>query len=280
MRIALIADIHANLPALEAVLLAIRQKHKPDMILSLGDQINLGPCPRETLALLRDHHVVCLHGNHEGYVLAAMKGDPAYDGANFSAVRWNAHRLSEAEITFPQTYELGGVTFCHAMPGNDRFPVHDVHKALPLLQKMTFDRPTHIICGHGHNPSHYRVGNLTLDCIGSVGCMDDAPPGIAPYVLLTIDRFGAALEPFFAGYDVCALKPLFLSSGMAESCPVMSHLISLQMTTNHDYLLPFVQLAWSLARSRRQDMISEDVWQETDRIFAWPDGVSTHSYWR
>ena len=75
MRIALIADIHANLPALEAVLRDIRRKHSPDRIISLGDQINLGPCPRETMALLRENGVTCLHGNHERYMLAMRAGE-------------------------------------------------------------------------------------------------------------------------------------------------------------------------------------------------------------
>ena len=51
--IALMADIHANLPAAEAVIADIRRKHKPDRIVSLGDQVNLGPAPRDTLRLLR-----------------------------------------------------------------------------------------------------------------------------------------------------------------------------------------------------------------------------------
>lgn len=51
--IALVADIHSNILALEAILKDIRRKHKPDRIISLGDQINLGPAPRETLGLLK-----------------------------------------------------------------------------------------------------------------------------------------------------------------------------------------------------------------------------------
>lgn len=90
MRIALIADIHGNLPALEAVMRDIRTRRKPDCILSLGDQVNLGPCPKETLALLRAENARCLHGNHERYILSAMRGDPAYAPVNFAAARWNA----------------------------------------------------------------------------------------------------------------------------------------------------------------------------------------------
>ena len=100
VRIALIADVHSNLPALEAVLTDIR-RHHPDRIVSLGDQVNLGPSPRETMALLRSEGVTCLHGNHERYILSAMAGDPAYAGANFESLRYNAARLTAQEITLP-----------------------------------------------------------------------------------------------------------------------------------------------------------------------------------
>lgn len=68
MKILILADIHGNLPALQAVL-DYAQHRKPDMIISLGDQINIGPCGREVMDLLREHHVLCLRGNHERYVL-------------------------------------------------------------------------------------------------------------------------------------------------------------------------------------------------------------------
>ena len=67
--IALMADIHANLPAAEAVIADIRRKHKPDRIVSLGDQVNLGPAPCDTLR--RNHRrkdifldMVVLRRNH------------------------------------------------------------------------------------------------------------------------------------------------------------------------------------------------------------------------
>lgn len=120
--IALVADIHSNILALEAILKDIRRKHKPDRIISLGDQINLGPAPRETLDLLKQENAICLHGNHERYVLSAMQHDPAYAGANFASLEFNVKQLSEEEITFPKSLMIDGVTFCHAMPDEDRFP--------------------------------------------------------------------------------------------------------------------------------------------------------------
>ena len=280
MRIALLADIHANLPALEAVLRDIRRKQQPDRILSLGDQINLGPCPRETMALLRDNDVTCLHGTHERYVLSAMAGDPAYSGANFASLRFNASQLTAEEITLPKVLRIASVTFTHAMPEDDRFPVNDPELALPRLREMRFEQPTHIVCGHGHNPTYYRIGNLTLDGIGSLGCMDDGAPGIAAYTTLRLKQDEAVLQPCFVPYDTRALKPLFSKSGMVEICPVMAHIACKQMELNHDFLVPFVTLAGQISKEKGEAQISEESWKEADARYPWPDGVSTAAFWR
>ncbi|MBQ7885381.1 MAG: metallophosphoesterase [Clostridia bacterium] len=279
MRIALIADVHSNLLALEAVMKAVK-KHKPDRIISLGDQVNLGPCPRETLALLKAENAACLHGNHERYILSAMAGDPGYAGANFASLRYNASLLTAQEITFPQEMQLEGVTFCHAMPGDDRFPVFEPELALPRLREMTFDQPTHIVCGHGHNPSHIHSGNVTIDSIGSVGCMDDGVPGTAPFVILTLEHGQAMLRPYYVSYETRHMKDIFKRSGMADYCPVMAHLICLQMTRNQDFLVRFVQSALTISRARGESIISSQSWLDTDAAFDWPDGVSTAQFWK
>lgn len=280
MRIALVADIHANLPALQAALQDIERRHSPDLIASLGDQINLGPCPRETLTLLHEKQVKCLHGNHERYVESAIRGDPAYAGANFASLRFNAKRLTLEELSFPEQMRIGPVLLCHAMPGDDRFPVNDPELALPRLRTMSFPERTHIICGHGHNTISYRVGNLTLNGIGSTGCQDDGVPGIANYAVLDIEADGASLRPCFAAYDTRALKPLFRESGMADFCPIMAHLACIQMEHNHDYLVPFVGQAWALAKARGETTMTEETWAEADKAFAWPSGIGTAAFWK
>ena len=280
MLIALLADIHGNLPALEAALSDIRKKHRPDRIVSLGDQVNLGPCPRETMALLRESGVDCLHGNHERYVLAAMADDPAYAGANFASLRFNAGQLTAKEITLPRTLRVGHVLLTHAMPEDDRFPVNDPALALPRIREMRFDEPAHIVCGHGHNPTHYRIGNLTLDGIGSLGCMDDGVPGVASYTLLRVERDGAVLQPCFFSYDARALKPLFVKSGFAEACPIMAHIICRQMTDNHDYLVSFVTLAREISAQKGEKTVSPESWQEADARYPWPGGEQTAAFWK
>jgi predicted phosphodiesterase len=279
MRIALVADIHSNIAALEAVMKAIK-KHSPDRIISLGDQVNLGPCPRETMDLLKAEGVTCLHGNHERYILAAMDNHPGYAGANFNGLRFNASLLSREEITLEKTLEIDGLTFCHAMPDDDRFPVFEVDQAIPLLKKRTFDQPTHIICGHGHNPTHLSLPNFTLDSIGSVGCMDDGVPGTAPYAILTIRNGHTGIRPYYTSYDTSILPSLYKKSGMAEFCPIMAHITCLQMMQNSDYLVDFVSRALTLSKERKESVISEKTWKDIDSAFPWPDGVSTAEFWK
>lgn len=279
MRIALISDIHGNLPALEAVLGDLR-RHAPDRVISLGDQVNLGPSSRAVMDLLRAEGVTCLHGNHERYVLSAMQDDPAYAGANFNLLRLQRRQLTVEEITLPKELRMEGAIFCHAMPGDDRFPVFHVKHCTERLRQMAFAEPTHIFCGHGHNPVHYRMGNLTLDVIGSVGCMDDGVPGTAPYAILDLERDFTALQPYSVHYDVRRLPGLFRASGMAEYCPIMAHITCLQMMTNKDYLLDFVGRANALAAAKGEPCVSEATWAEIDRTFDWPDGVGTAEFWK
>lgn len=279
MRLALISDIHGNLPALESVIGAIKV-HAPDQIISLGDQVNLGPCPREVLSLLRSEDVACLHGNHERYILSVMAGDPAYRGANFNSLRFHAGILKPEDITFPKEMRFGSVLLTHAMPGDDRFPVFHVKQCVERLRRMEFPEPVHIFCGHGHNPKLYRMGNLTLSVVGSVGCMDDGVPGCAPYTIVDVERDVVSAEPFYAQYDVSRMPELFRASGMADYCPIMAHIACLQTMTNREHLLDFVAMANARSKEKGEEAVSEETWKEIDALYPWPDGIGTMAFWK
>ena len=282
MRITLLSDIHSNIVALEAVMKAIR-RHQPEKIISLGDQINLGPCPRETLSLLKAENVICLHGNHERYVLRAMENDPGYQGANFHSLRFNASLLKAEDITFPQTYHLSDSVLCtHAMPDDDRFPVFEHSLAHPKLKALndTLTSPLHILCGHGHNPTFHLFSNLTVHSIGSVGCMDEGAPRIAPYVIAEIEDRSFSLRPYYVDYDTAALPALFLSSGMLDYCPIMARIALTQMTNNCDLIVDFVAKASALSKARGEQHISQRTWEDADRLYPWPDGLTTAEFWK
>ena len=69
MRIALLADIHANVTALQAVLSDLEHQGNIDAYVLLGDMVNYGPRPNETIDIIRalpkQKILVNLWGNHE-----------------------------------------------------------------------------------------------------------------------------------------------------------------------------------------------------------------------
>ena len=72
MKIAVITDAHANLPALRAVLGAINNE-ECELIYHLGDAIAIGPFPSETVDLIRDtKNMKCIIGNHDIYYLNGL----------------------------------------------------------------------------------------------------------------------------------------------------------------------------------------------------------------
>ena len=64
MRFAILADIHANLTAFDAVLKDIKDRGGVEQIWCLGDIVGYGPDPSPCIALLRRHPHICVAGNH------------------------------------------------------------------------------------------------------------------------------------------------------------------------------------------------------------------------
>src|ERR687896_2506895 len=65
MKYALISDIHANLPALEAVLADIDREAEVDTIYHLGDLVGYAPWPNEVVALLKERGITGIAGNYD-----------------------------------------------------------------------------------------------------------------------------------------------------------------------------------------------------------------------
>lgn len=92
MRVAVISDIHANLPAFEAVLAEIEQTGV-DEIWCLGDVVGYGAQPNECIELARQHCTVCLVGNHDLAVLGSIDSF-SFTPSAAEAVHWTRERLS------------------------------------------------------------------------------------------------------------------------------------------------------------------------------------------
>jgi diadenosine tetraphosphatase ApaH/serine/threonine PP2A family protein phosphatase len=169
MRVAVVSDIHANLHALEAVLVEI-DAEQPDEIWCLGDLVGYGPKPNECCRLVRERATVSLCGNHDLGVLGTI------DLADFAgdagvAARWTRTVLAAEERAWletlsPQAVRDGAQLF-HASP---RDPIWEYvlsdHIALLSLQATTAPL---VLVGHSHVPLAVALAGETFSGGVAVG---------------------------------------------------------------------------------------------------------------
>ena len=98
MRLAILSDIHSNLPALEAVLDDVRDAGV-DEAWCLGDVVGYGAQPNECADLVRERCAVCLVGNHD---LAALDelDISTFSPAASAAVKWTRENMTGSTAEF------------------------------------------------------------------------------------------------------------------------------------------------------------------------------------
>ncbi|GLS40123.1 metallophosphoesterase [Mesorhizobium tianshanense] len=190
MRIAVLADIHGNILALDAVLDDLRQRGGADIVVNLGDCVSGPLWPRETFARLEALNLPTVRGNHDRRVA----GDPL-DDAMWPSDRYAHDRLTlaqrEALFALPLTLEIAPeVTAFHARPDHDekyltdtmadgrlvRAPLAAIKRRLAALDPAC----RIVLCGHSHRSELIRIpdGPVVFNP-GSIGCPaynDPTPP--------------------------------------------------------------------------------------------------------
>lgn len=192
--IALISDVHANLPALEAVLADARQKGAT-AVLNAGDSIGYGAFPDEVISSLRSSHVLSVIGNYDQSVLIKKwkTGRPRSRDKQI-AMRFAYHHLSKENRAYlaalPREYRLRvkGTTLLvtHGSPDSlTEYLVQETPESRfrEIAQKTKADI---IVTGHSHLPSIREIDNVVFVNCGSVGRTEDGDPR-ACYALLTLD---------------------------------------------------------------------------------------------
>ncbi len=170
MRVAALYDVHANLPALEAVLAEVESEDVDAIVLG-GDCIH-GPQPREVLDRLRglQARTLWIRGNTDRLIAGDQESDDLH--------RWVADALGAEDLGFlgalPLTQRLdvdglGHVLFCHATPRNDEeivTPLTTDKRLGTILEGVDADV---VVCGHTHMQQDRRVDGIRWVNAGSVG---------------------------------------------------------------------------------------------------------------
>jgi predicted phosphodiesterase len=210
IRIAVIADLHANLPALEAALAAIRA-NGCDLVYHIGDAIAIGPHPRECLdLLLSTPDVVCLMGNHESYFVQGIP-DPrpsflsAGEAQHQEWVRAQLsaeHEMAVAGWPWVVRREFAGISvvlhhYALTSSGHDFRPVVRPSAGPDLDAYFAGYGAALVFYGHDHIFSDLR-GEARYVNPGSLGCHREA---VTRYTLVRFDREGYAVQHRAVPYD-------------------------------------------------------------------------------
>ena len=164
MLIAVIADIHGNLEAFQAVLAQIRE-NKVARIISLGDNVGYGPDPEQVMALVREEGVESVLGNHE----MVMK-DPHFiawfNPLAQQAVLYTRARLSEQSLddirSYPKSRVFDRLRFVHgAPPASPLLYLYQLSDE-KLAKRLDCMEETLCFAGHTHDLQliEYRGGSL------------------------------------------------------------------------------------------------------------------------
>ena len=152
MRVAVISDIHANFPALEATAEAI-DREGVDQVWCLGDLVGYGPHPNECCAWAQAHAAVCLSGNHDLGVIGTLPLDD-FAGDAAVAARWAQSVLDADARAYLAALASGtvveGVGLYHGSP---RDPVWEYVLSWEAARDAIDDSGTEVtIVGHSHVP--------------------------------------------------------------------------------------------------------------------------------
>lgn len=186
MRVAALADVHGNAPALAAVLEEV-EREAPDLVVFCGD-LTWGSLPKETLALVRELSVPArfVRGNADRMVGAEPEGRGP----------WMASQHAAEDLAFLATFEptvsveidgLGPTCFCHGSPRSDEECVTE-RTPVERVREFMADRDERVVVtGHVHLQYDRTVDGIRCVGPGSVGLPNGDQPGYAYWAMLGPD---------------------------------------------------------------------------------------------
>jgi predicted phosphodiesterase len=264
MRVAFLADIHGNLPALEAVLKELKD-HPVDAVYTVGDMINRLPWTNEVLDLIQSERWQAIVGNHEAVIgsLGTAGCSPLFnDQKRFADLWWTQRQLAVENLAYVRTLplqlriEIAGappIRLFHGVPDN---PFVGIFKDSPeqyLYEQLAQVEEEWVVCGHIHSSLDRQVGTWRIVNGGSVGMPYNRDPR-AQYLVLELK--GRQWQPAFrkVEYAVDLVREAFITSSLAQACGELAQLFLLTTMSGEPWISDFGYWRKSQPPSLQTDM--------------------------
>lgn len=223
MRLGLIADIHANLHALEAVLEELARL-EADLVLCAGDLVAYGAFPNQVIALLRQRSIQCVLGNYDQAAAwnletaSSRPSSPRTEPLKRAALAWTqAHLSSESRqhlrgLPWSMQFVLDEQTLHLFHAGPDSLCDWYTPQDMDSLRRLSLRQGAGlVVLGHTHQPFVQQVGNTLFINPGAVGRSLDGDAR-ASFAILNTQTLQTEL--FRVGYDLEAAVQAVLETGM------------------------------------------------------------------
>ena len=264
--IAAIADIHGNLPALEAVL---DDMPKVDEIWVLGDYATGAPYPCEVFDRLfgLSAPLRCILGNHDETLLA-QRGTKY--GKQFGIFGWVQDCLKPHHWDFleslPKTLDVDGLALLfHGKPEMTDGLIITRQDAETVAKSCGHKW---LAGGHRHRFMVFRLRDRRLFIPGSVGISIDSIGGMASYALLCKDTGRLTFRQ--VSYDVDSVTTAIDKSPLVELAPGFSKSVKKELLTGRLYAMSLVKFGFDYAEKQlgfRPDEIPHDLWDEAEMLW-------------
>lgn len=237
MQYLLLSDVHANRPALEAVLRDAKTHGELAGAYHLGDLVGYAPWPNEVIAMLREAEIPGVAGNYDSTVATAYKhcgcraDDARQEALAHESYAWTLAHTSDESKRYLRSlpFRIDIRPFGGHIAGPTIRLVHGNHvlntvyvtedRSDDFLTKMAAGmgaRAGDVVCfGHTHKPWHRTVDGVHFVNTGSVGRPKDGDPR-AGYVVLVVNESGVAVEFMRVAYDVEEAASAIVASGLPE----------------------------------------------------------------
>ncbi len=248
-RLAVLADIHGNPFALDAVISDLEDQEVDEVIVA-GDLVGRGPRGSEVIRRIRDRGWACVRGNHEDYLLSFFHGE--IPDAWRVDEEWAASRFMAADLTADDATFLDSLPFTlspDADPSIEIFhgsptshsegigawtPEDLLHTHLDSIEGDT------LVCAHTHRPLLYTNDTGTIVNVGSVGLPFNGD-WRAQYALFTGDPDHWEITFRQVSYDRDAFLRLYETSGFLAEGGVTARLLYQEVRHARPALVPFLK---------------------------------------
>ena len=225
-RIAVITDIHGNLPALEACFAEIDRIGVGDVYCG-GDLVGYGPWPNEVCRLIKERQIPTIYGNYDYAIGRDLEDcgcayrDPHDRELGERSIAWTLAHTNQSskdfmrELPFDLRFELGGrrVRLVHGSPRKVNEYLFEDKPARTFERIAAGAESDVLVFGHTHQPWIHEYGGVLFVNCGSVGKPKDGDPRGA-FAVLEGSAEGVSVRIVRAEYDAEAVGREVVAAGL------------------------------------------------------------------